>query len=477
MQKFSDYLISESNRLIEINMSGSSLSALTKDISATVGIEFEMCIPLGGSTATQSTKHQFPKCESFSDIEQYFLSSGTPDTAVARVLKSIRAEFKRYLIDDVAPDMWETVERSEIKKFVKANYDRSEWLDMFHELLDEQPAEYTDAYDDWLARFIKEDGAAHEYTFIRHIKEWDTMQDVYREYSNDLKIPSDPETATELEIQQLGASFAKTIRRPVKVDFSYHNAKRDKVSYVMEADSSIIPDSEADCGVELVSPPIPLEDILSELKTVYRWAHSVKAYTNESTGLHINVGLQNYSRAKLDFVKLALLVGDQYVLSQYNRASNEYAVSAVALLKSNLSQSADKVMDALNKMRTSLDNWAAKELHSGTTHKHTSINTKTGYIEFRSPGGNWLDLSPSMIIETVMRFVVAMDAAMDPNKYRQEYLKKLYALVDSSRSSTEGDITKLFAQYATGSLSSADLKQFVQTIRTTRVSKQPSIAK
>jgi hypothetical protein len=35
---------------------------------------------------------------------------------------------------------------------------------------------------------------------------------------------------------------------------------------------------------------------------------------------------------------------------------------------------------------------ATKAIHSGQTDKMvTSINTKEGYIEFRSPGGDWLD--------------------------------------------------------------------------------------
>jgi hypothetical protein len=56
---------------------------------------------------------------------------------------------------------------------------------------------------------------------------------------------------------------------------------------------------------------------------------------------------------------------------------------------------------------------------------------------------------------TLLRYVQALAIAGDPNAYRDEYAKKLYKLI-----SPEGDDTlKLFSQFATGDISSEQLKK------------------
>jgi len=98
-------------------------------------------------------------------------------------------------------------------------------------------------------------------------------------------------------------------------------------------------------------------------------------------------------------------------------------------------------------------------VHSRQTDKYTSINMKDGYIEFRSPGGDWLNNNFAEIDNTLRRFTVAMSAAVDPDAYRQEYLKKLYKLLDVSG---EKDPLSYFAKYAAGELPKAALKSFVR---------------
>jgi hypothetical protein len=106
-----------------------------------------------------------------------------------------------------------------------------------------------------------------------------------------------------------------------------------------------------------------------------------------------------------------------------------------------------------------MDQLASKAIHSGVTEKYTSINTKNGYIEFRSPGGDWLNDNFAEIENTLRRFTVALSAAVDPEMYRQEYLKKLYKLLDVSG---EKDPLSYFAKYSAGELPKAALKSFVR---------------
>jgi hypothetical protein len=63
------------------------------------------------------------------------------------------------------------------------------------------------------------------------------------------------------------------------------------------------------------------------------------------------------------------------------------------------------------------------------------------------------------IDNTLRRFTVALSAAVDPDAYRQEYLKKLYKLLDVS---SEKDPLSYFAKFAAGELPKAALKSFVR---------------
>ena len=110
-------------------------------------------------------------------------------------------------------------------------------------------------------------------------------------------------------------------------------ARRAPGHYVVEPDGSLDPDDGDDTGLEFVSPPLPLSELLSDLDKVKKWADKHGCYTNDSTGLHINVSVPNFSLQSLDYVKLALLLGDKYILDQYGRSTNTYCKSALDKVK------------------------------------------------------------------------------------------------------------------------------------------------
>jgi hypothetical protein len=201
--------------------------------------------------------------------------------------------------------------------------------------------------------------------------------------------------------------------------------------------------------------------MISDLNKVKAWADQRGCYTSKAakTGLHINVSVPGFDNDKLDYVKLALLLGDEYVLNQFGRLGNSYAASAMGIIKERIAQRPEDAAAMLQKMKAGLGELATKVVHSGSTSKFTSINTKTGYIEFRSPGGDWLDANFDKIETTLMRFVVALDAAMDPAKYRDEYLKKLYAVL---KPKDQNDTLGYFAKFAAGELPKAALKSFIR---------------
>jgi hypothetical protein len=122
-------------------------------------------------------------------------------------------------------------------------------------------------------------------------------------------------------------------------------------------------------------------------------------------------------------------LGDEHVLNEFGRISNTYCTSAMKIVKDRAKQRPEDVEALLNKMKTHLDAAATKSIHSGVTSKYTSINTKDNRVEFRGPGGDWIGdykKDPGKLVNTMLRMVVALDAACDPNKYRKEYQIKLY---------------------------------------------------
>ena len=316
----------------------------------------------------------------------------------------------------------------------------------------------------------RENGNYSESVFFREIGVRTTL-DAYHEFS-----PSDISWPRMMDIgfgggsrdaDEIAVAFEKMIGRPVKSNSKYHGASRDGISYIVEPDASLDePNDTDDAGLEFVSPPLPLTAILDDLKKVKAWADSEGCYTNSSTGLHINVSIDGMSEGSVDYVKLAILLGDKYVLEQFGRAANTYCKSGMDKVKQYARMKPEVVQPMMDKMRAGLNQLASRAIHTGSTEKYTSINNKGGYIEFRSPGDDWLGAYYDKIEPTLLRMVVALDAACDPQKSRQEYLKKLYLLLEPSSSSD--DTIKYFAQYSAGELPAAALRSFVKQIQLNR---------
>lgn len=297
----------------------------------------------------------------------------------------------------------------------------------------------------------RENGNYSENEFLRD-SQIRTALDAFREFdTNDISWPMMVNIGGghgSRDADEVASEFEKMIGRPVQTSDRYHGATRNGVSYIVEPDSSLDePNSEEDAGLEFVSPPLPLQQMLDDLKKVKAWADKEGCYTNSSTGLHINVSIDGMSEENLDYVKLAILLGDKYVLEQFGRDANTYCKSGMEKVKQYASMKPEVVQPMMDKMRAGLNKLASRAIHTGSTDKYTSINNKGGYIEFRSPGDDWLGAYYDKIEPTLLRMVVALDAACDPQKARQEYLKKLYTLLNPTKALGPIDI---FARYSAG---------------------------
>jgi hypothetical protein len=233
----------------------------------------------------------------------------------------------------------------------------------------------------------------------------------------------------------------------------------------VEPDSSIEGD-DGESGLEFVSPPLPIPEMIEDIGKVAKWASQIGAYTNSSTGLHMNVSVPNIE--DLDYVKLAMFLGDNYILEQFGREGNTYCKSALDKIKSTARANPDRVDEMLRQFQNGLNDLASKMIHTGSTEKYTSINRQSNRVEFRSPGGDWLSEfgdNPDKIKNTLLRTVVALDVASDPTAYKQEYYKKLYKTLSQGSQDTS---IEYFAKYAAGELPKQALKSFIRQIQTKR---------
>jgi hypothetical protein len=526
-------------QLDEINMSPSSLKQLASQITARAGMEFEMIVPNaenneGGDMEPDYDQDQ--RTRSFGDIEEFFNDGDYNGSRQVRELiaalqeryyewesekidEDWASDGEDYLRDWIHNNEW--IEEDKIREHLESqgldeeeidaamsagnsapryskldvqqaaresdeNYDRymeakSAADEEFDELVTSEWESRGSMYDSALDEYREENqGNADEEDFLSS-EGLRYMSDVANEFSGDITWPywTTP-YGGEVSAEEVAKDFAEAIGRSVKASGSYHSGgvqrpNAENLHYIVEPDGSLEADDSGDGGLEFVSPALPIAELLSDLDKVAKWASSYGCYTNNSTGLHINVSVEGWSGdvGKLDYVKLALLLGDNYILDKFGRAGNTYCKSAMNEIKSRVSQRPEDAGVLLQKMKSGLDSLASKAIHSGVTSKYTSINTKNGYIEFRSPGGDWLGAyaaDPGSITNTLLRFVVALDAAVDPEKYKQEYLKKLYAILQPK---THNDTMAYFAQYAAGQMPKAALKSFIRQAQLERQGKKP----
>jgi hypothetical protein len=230
--------------------------------------------------------------------------------------------------------------------------------------------------------------------------------------------------------------ISNAMGREVTVFHSYHQQDKNLTNWYIEPDGSLTSDNAGDASAEIVSPPLPVDQAVDALKKFYALAAQHGLYTNKTTGLHINVSIPK----KLDLLKLAVFLGDQYVLKYFGREANTYARS----VEKHLGQEVQKNSD--------VDLIKLKRMADYATSGHTSSISDNGkYISFRHAGGDYLQ-DYQGVFNVMGRFVRAMIIASSASAYANEYRTKLAKLVQGSQT---GEIQK-----------NTSLEQVLQFLRT-----------
>jgi hypothetical protein len=476
--------------LPEVNMAPKHIGRQVSGINALVGIEYELLVP----NKFLEVPGDAP-VETIIDIVNFFNSSNGGvyskinkqfDAFISEVTrrKFGLEELKKYLFSIqwmIVKDQW--LDLAE-KKQASANQpienlDKIAWNMFVDSVKDDKLIK--DAALIWCSR--RNVFAVEEHDWLESIGV-KTMSDAQRVF--DFLWPSNRLSVEPIEVwRALGKSLSDVLGCPVIPSRGYHGAPRSstffnevgepngKRVYIIEPDSSITDITGEDTGVryefigvEIISPPLPIPTILEDLKLIKQWAAAVGGQTNHSTGLHINVSLPEDNKGILDYMKLVLFSGDDQIQRQFKRESNEYCFSSFKQLKSgarNLSNSeVGEIFDLLQHgLLFAAKNIVLRKTNRGVNQHYASLSNRDDkYIEFRSPGGDWLRIPDNILENTINQYAYAMIIAHDPDMAKKEYAKKMFKLIQNQidlKKTTRVPV-ELFALYGSGMLDKTQLK-------------------
>ena len=494
--------------LSEVSMKPGALASAASAINATCGLEFEMYVPFSGNMSTddepENDYSDDPTVYSIQDIVDFY--GDVNSSSIQRTEEELNEKYQEWKFDQIDA-AWQNNDLGLITDYIFDSYNLKTEIPNAYEALEfsDEQIELAEAYRTRPKyNAPTPDGAKELYTqaenYVREMaaeeadlsvsrqdRVYDEVKDDYingeyesEDFSEEMFLRSerivrmshveDPyslywpnQTSGGLDdaLESLADEIEKVTGLSATFTDKYHGAEYAKGDqYVIEPDSSLDnPPDSSFMGIEIVSPAIPYNSMIEQITIIQNWARQKGCKTSSDTGLHMNVSLDNVAMEDLDYVKLALLVGDQHVLSQFGRTANTFCTSTLGTLGEKIARNPAAVAKTLDALKSDLASTASDLIFPGNSDKMVSLNRKDNRLEFRSPGNNWINTDVSSLQTTLSRFVTAMNIACDPSAYKQEYAKKLYKLID--KSAISANAAAAFSYYASGTADVDTIKQKV----------------
>lgn len=337
-----------------------------------VGFEFECIVPGNSDLLADSPDNReyvsLNRIESLEEINEYF-------DLVKSDVRRIQGEYDEYSGED----------KLSFNEFVESEYGS-------------------------IYRLAKDNGLDPRFGW-----EADTKNDSSRVY-----VTEHPEGGSEVVKQtfiNIEDSLSDALGVKATVEYKSRSAHAKAKDWLITSDQSI-KGKEGDVGVEIISPPTPLGKALEDLKTMFEWMKHHSVETNITTGLHINLSMPNIK--DIDLVKLVLFTGESHVMKAFDRIANSYTNPQIRSIINNVTGNGTLPKEASEMIALAKQNLSS--------NKYSSVNIekiKDGYLEFRMAGNVDYHKDFKKVRETVLRFVSAIEIAVDPEAERDEYLKKL----------------------------------------------------
>ena len=476
-------LLREDEELFEVKMSPGALRQWAETNEAEgilVGFEAEMIFPNISEDNEFESEPDYDADESVAGIRQwrgdiynFFVGDHNTRRTVDNAIREIESDYEEFVDETWQEYFDENFDeyRTQVAELAEVDEDDDEAMQDAYDthgdaVADEMRAEYRDSNETW-ENFLENGDIAY-------------MSGVANRYDLEWPVWTEDDRSPGLEIDELGRDLQRVIGMPVRTSDRYHGVSRRPGIWIIEPDGSLDTEDFNEAGLEVISPPQPIEKTLSDLRRLLKWAkRDHGAYTNGSTGFHINVSVPFKETASIDYLKLIAFMGDKYVLDEFDRRANTYCRSVLDKVLSNLEANPNKIDRIMTLMKANLVELAHREIADSIgEEKYSSAHKHKKYIEFRSPGGNYLnddyDQSVRNLTTTTLRLARAMQIAASPSAEREEYAKKLSKMMSFGNRGylqsfkggrkqytfdTDSEFAKLFTLYSSGLINPEQLKK------------------
>ena len=233
----------------------------------------------------------------------------------------------------------------------------------------------------------------------------------------------------------------------------YGNTSGSTTHYAVESDSSI---DGYGTGAEIISPVFSTpRRMLAEMKKFFEFLQSEGASTNNSTGLHITMSYNpqdgetvnhkpGTSQVIANRVKMAVLLGDQYLLNEFLRGSNTYTKSQYKELQQAIGElKQESGTEGIKKAEAFLDKAISDDKFRAIHFKgQKDSKTNTNLIEFRIGGGEDYETDFDKVFKAVVRYATTMVAG-HTDQYEGDYVKALSKLLRKANDVAQGDVDEV----------------------------------
>ena len=369
-----------------------------------------------------------------------------------------------------------------IDAWISENRDEDEWIDEFmtsgdgptmdaveeyrDQMKEDDPAEYENREEDgwedenWARDFVNEEYETEYINFLEDIAREDeqVFEDALDECESDHSMDdyvSDQYYSLSSFLDDFDVEYnyggslegvAEELNSWIKDNSKYDDYPETgdygdtytTTGYAVESDSSI--DADEGKGAELISPVFESpREMLSEMKSLFGWAED-NFGTNNTTGLHVTMSWQGEPRGGSEKngpnkVKMALLLGDLYLLKLFNRLSNSYTRSQYKSLLKQAEKIKQGDMDSFLKLQSALEKGVSPDKMMSIHFKDRQKDDKSGnqLIEFRIMGGTDYQNMYEHIVKTVIRYATVMKAGYDDKAYLKDYGHAMFRLLKKAK--------------------------------------------
>lgn len=308
-------------------------------------------------------------------------------------------------------------------EFVKKYYESE-----YEEFLEETARESTDMWDIALKL------ARENHT----IDEW-----IYFDYEGDVRLMLDDleidygdfsDGGVSQTLRHIGDVIQSNFDKKVITGEYHHGGIDTNPNYWrVETDPSIRPDSDDDVAAEIISPVYATPaDMLADINRLFDLFQQHNVYTNRSTGFHVTMSIRGKQTQQTpNELKMAMLLGDRYLLQQFDRLENAYTRSQMM----GLEQAANRmVMNGANlKDIAQIEKVLSTGIDRG---KYNSIHFKpqensdgNQLVEFRIAGNDYLQ-NTDRVKKAIVKYSTVLLAGYDKNAYREDYAKTMLKLIN-----------------------------------------------